>query len=44
MSLLDDWGPEAQDQLPLKVKDMTKQELSNMAFLFGGVGDGKQRR
>lgn len=41
MSILDDWGPDNKDQSPLRIKDMTKQELSNLAFLFGGVGDGQ---
>ncbi|RDB21926.1 hypothetical protein Hypma_010914 [Hypsizygus marmoreus] len=41
MSMLDDWGPEDSDQSPIKIKDMTKQELANVSLLFGGVGDAR---
>lgn len=38
MSLLDDWGPDV--KAPIDVKKLSAADLSNIAFLFGGVGDG----
>lgn len=40
MSLFDGWGPDDQDQLPFDMKSLSKDELSEVSFLFGGVGDG----
>lgn len=40
MSLFDGWGPDDQDQLPLDMKSLSQDELSEVSFLFGGVGDG----
>jgi hypothetical protein len=38
MSLIDDWGPE--DEFPLQLKELSAEELRDLSFLFGGVGDG----
>lgn len=39
MSLFKDWGPD--DPHPLMYKQMSTSQLSQIAFLFGGVGDGR---
>ena len=42
MSIIQDWGPEEGiDTNPLDLRKMTALRLSHLAFLFGGVGDGK---
>ena len=42
MSIIQDWGPEeGVDTNPLDLRKMTALRLSRLAFLFGGVGDGK---
>jgi hypothetical protein len=38
MSLFSDWGPEA--KYPLKIEQLSTAQLSNISFLFGGIGDG----
>jgi hypothetical protein len=38
MSLIDDWGEN--DPFPLDLGSITSEQLSSIAFLFGGVGDG----
>jgi len=38
MSLFSDWGPEA--KYPLKIEQLSMAQLSNISFLFGGIGDG----
>lgn len=38
MSLFSDWGPDDQHSPPYK--QMSKAQLSQIAFVFGGVGDG----
>jgi hypothetical protein len=38
LSLFDDWGP--RDPYPLKMDTLSKSRLSELSFLFGGVGDG----
>ena len=38
MSLFSDWGPEA--KYPLKIEQLSTDQLSNISFLFGGIGDG----
>ena len=43
MSLMDDWGPEDDHDFPLKLDDMSTQELGDISFLFGGVGDLAKR-
>lgn len=40
MSLFDDWGPKDDSPFPLNVKALSKTQLSQVTFLFGGVGDG----
>ncbi|KAJ6520693.1 hypothetical protein DFH09DRAFT_1426866 [Mycena vulgaris] len=39
LSLFDDWGP--RDPYPLKTNTFSKQRLSELSFLFGGVGDAR---
>lgn len=41
MSIIDDWGPQPEEKNPMKLEKLSPSELSNLAFLFGGVGDGK---
>lgn len=38
MSLFSDWGPES--KYPLKIEQLSTDQLSNISFLFGGIGDG----
>lgn len=40
MSLIDDWGPEDDHDFPLNLNELSMQELGDISFLFGGVGDG----
>ncbi|KAJ7041619.1 hypothetical protein C8F04DRAFT_994717 [Mycena alexandri] len=37
LSLFDDWGP--RDPYPLKINTLSKTRLSELSFLFGGIGD-----
>ncbi|KAJ7777182.1 hypothetical protein B0H16DRAFT_1360889 [Mycena metata] len=39
MSLIDDWGPGY--KIPVNVQNMSDEEASCLAFLFGGVGDAR---
>ncbi|KAK7031941.1 hypothetical protein R3P38DRAFT_3265860 [Favolaschia claudopus] len=39
LSLFDDWGP--RDPYPLRAETFTKKRLSELSFLFGGVGDAR---
>ncbi|KAJ7173293.1 hypothetical protein C8R46DRAFT_945999 [Mycena filopes] len=39
LSLFDDWGP--RDPYPLKINTFSKARLSELSFLFGGVGDAR---
>ncbi|TCD63146.1 hypothetical protein EIP91_005905 [Steccherinum ochraceum] len=39
MSIAEDWGQDRSE--PLKIKSFSQQRLSNLSFLFGGVGDGR---
>ncbi|KAJ6461174.1 hypothetical protein C8R47DRAFT_116012 [Mycena vitilis] len=39
LSLFDDWGP--RDPYPLKISTFSKTSLSELSFLFGGVGDAR---
>ena len=39
MSLMDDWGEG--DQFPFNLNSLSPVKLSQVAFLFGGVGDGQ---
>lgn len=39
ISLFQGWGPDDPD--PLMYKRMSTSQLSQIAFLFGGVGDGR---
>lgn len=41
MSIVDDWGPGEDDQDPLHLDHLSMARLSQLNFLFGGVGDGK---
>ena len=41
MSIVDDWGPGEDDQDPLHLDQLSMARLSQLSFLFGGVGDGK---
>lgn len=41
MSIIDDWGPQRAEKNPLKLSQLAPSRLSHLAFLFGGVGDGK---
>jgi hypothetical protein len=36
--LMDDWGEG--DQFPFNLNILSPEQLSQIAFLFGGVGDG----
>lgn len=39
VSLADDWGPVKRD--PIKLRSMSTDQLSQLAFLIAGVGDGR---
>ncbi|KAJ7662858.1 hypothetical protein B0H17DRAFT_1257681 [Mycena rosella] len=39
LSLFDDWGP--RDRYPLKINTFSKTRLSELSFLFGGIGDAR---
>ncbi|KAJ7500536.1 hypothetical protein B0H11DRAFT_1995698 [Mycena galericulata] len=39
LSLFDDWGP--RDPFPLRVNTLSKARLSELSFLFGGIGDAR---
>ncbi|TCD63142.1 hypothetical protein EIP91_005901 [Steccherinum ochraceum] len=39
MSIIDDWGPDVPD--PMNLKSLPPSHLSNLSFLFGGVGDAR---
>ncbi|KII91875.1 hypothetical protein PLICRDRAFT_157310 [Plicaturopsis crispa FD-325 SS-3] len=39
MSLMDDWGPE--DPYPLPLNALPVERLSEISFLFGGIGDAR---
>ncbi|KAJ7483585.1 hypothetical protein FB451DRAFT_1028935 [Mycena latifolia] len=39
LSLFDDWGP--RDPYPLNIHSFSKKRLSELSFLFGGVGDAR---
>ncbi|KAJ7750682.1 hypothetical protein DFH07DRAFT_922529 [Mycena maculata] len=39
LSLFDDWGP--RDPYPLRISTLSKARLSELSFLFGGVGDAR---
>ncbi|KAH8101280.1 hypothetical protein BXZ70DRAFT_935376 [Cristinia sonorae] len=43
LSIVDDWGDRghASSKDPLKISHLPEEELSNLAFLFGGVGDAR---
>ncbi|KIJ65506.1 hypothetical protein HYDPIDRAFT_130715 [Hydnomerulius pinastri MD-312] len=40
-SLVDGWGPLADKPYPLKLNEIPKTDLSELSFLFGGVGDAR---
>ncbi|KAJ7708983.1 hypothetical protein B0H17DRAFT_1124763 [Mycena rosella] len=40
MSLIDDWGPN-HSEASIKLESMSDQDISQMSFLLGGVGDAR---
>lgn len=43
MSIIHDYGTEEKIPIPLKIQTFSAERLSNISFLFGGVGDGMTR-
>lgn len=43
MSIIHDYGTEEKNPIPLKIQTFSDERLSNISFLFGGVGDGMTR-
>lgn len=41
INLVDGWGARTEPDV-LKLNELPKERLSEVAFLFGGVGDGKR--
>ncbi|KAI0366579.1 hypothetical protein BV20DRAFT_971757 [Pilatotrama ljubarskyi] len=41
INLMDGWGPNSTDPDPLELHELPEASLSELAFLFGGVGDGR---
>ena len=41
MSIVDDWGMDDIDRDPMYIEQLSPSEMSHLAFLFGGVGDGE---
>ncbi|TCD63140.1 hypothetical protein EIP91_005899 [Steccherinum ochraceum] len=41
MSIVDDWGPGPDEKDSMNLNKLSTEQLSRLAFLFGGVGDGR---